>query len=425
MANVRLYLMKCGAIGVAALAITPSTSDAAVPCGPVSGRTLAESDSARIYQLRPPAGVNADWLSYACLRGHRAIALDDPAAADRGELASTDLDPTKPAAVGGPWAAFALHTYSIDGYTDMNYLDVQLVDLRTGKTRTSGGTAAYQETDFGSYGGSLTDLVLRPTGALAWIGAGRVVAFDERGNRKLDRRARKRTLRLDGRHITWTSRDGTERRASLRGTPGGDNDTVLRGAAASVPCGPASLPTLAQDRTTRVYYGPPNPDPEFPSAVFACMRGLPRAVRLTYEGDEYSYEDVKQAIVSGRFVAHVEDGYFGEALEDDRWVALEIKDLVTGKVFAVDGYEEWAFTGDEGAHPFTDFAFGPKGAVVAIGRGRVVRIDSRGAKRVGTQALKRSLRINGRRATWRGKDGRRHATTLRGMPPLREPSPTH
>ena len=187
---------------------TPTGAPAAkVPCGPPQARTLAASSVARAYA--------ASGIAYGCSSGgKKQIRL--------GEIRAHPGAPrVGPVVVAGYLAAYGLQRSGVDTGSG----SVQVQRLSDGQmlqsvpaTVTKLGPESYQ---------SVAAIVLKPDGAVAWIGTGmsiihrrqavEVHKVDRHGSRMLDHGTGigERSLRLHGSTVTW-SHGGRTRSATLR-----------------------------------------------------------------------------------------------------------------------------------------------------------------------------------------------------------------
>lgn len=198
-----LLLGASGASGVYGASAAQSRSSSRVPCGPSGATTLAASHQARVY-------VSAG-TAYGCARGgRRHIRLG----ARRTCLGTARIDPV---VVTGALAAYGSETCGVDAGTT-NVVVRRLTDGRQLRSAPATGPVGPE-----SYA-SVTSLVLRSDGAVAWIGQGqsigtrrRVVEVwrsDRHGLARLGSGARicARSLRLRGATLQW--RDGTGTRTA-------------------------------------------------------------------------------------------------------------------------------------------------------------------------------------------------------------------
>jgi hypothetical protein len=155
-------------------------------------RTLLWTPEARVFHRIRPSGdpfVPDTPVAYGCLFARaRAVLLDE------------DFDPDSDLRLfrlAGPYVAYALDGCPMGcGWT------VNVVDLRNGKKHWINiGSEGYA-------GGPATDLVLAPSGSIAWIVAARpdqVAIQDASGRRVLDSGERITSLELHGSTLTWVN----------------------------------------------------------------------------------------------------------------------------------------------------------------------------------------------------------------------------
>ncbi|MFL5895381.1 MAG: calcium-binding protein [Thermoleophilaceae bacterium] len=182
------------------------------PCRPPGSNTLATTATARVFSLT----VERETYTYGCLLGVRGL-MELGGMSEFGDSDFVDL-----LQLAGPYAGFA---YSYQGPAS-SYTQVHVVDLRSGAVVHVGGAGP----DNGDDNGAVTDLVMKPNGSVAWIGAGLtwnaatrqnervtiVGKIDTGGYAELDRGddIDAGSLRLDGSALSWTNA-GRPRTATL------------------------------------------------------------------------------------------------------------------------------------------------------------------------------------------------------------------
>ena len=192
--------------GAAAALPAPRAGAARTLCGPIGAHTLAASAVARAYSA---AGV-----VYGCAAGGaRSYRL--------GQQTTCIMSArVAPVTVAGRLAAYGLEQCGVDtGFTEVVVL--RLTDgtvLHEPAATSPAGPESYQSVD---------SLVLRPDGAVAWIGTGsslgtgarltEVRRLDRRGEALLDAGSavRTRSLRLRGSQLSWLH-GAARRTATLR-----------------------------------------------------------------------------------------------------------------------------------------------------------------------------------------------------------------
>jgi hypothetical protein len=147
-----------------------------VVCGPARAKTVAQGERARVFLVR--RGEDDD-EPYGCVRGSRK----------RRSLGSTycygsssGCSPFADAAVAGDLVAYGTQ-YCCGGAGDV-YFEVVVQNLRTGRVRSRQFVG-----NPGTQDARLLDLVVRPTGAAAWLWT-RITAGPPRTDVVLSRSAR-------------------------------------------------------------------------------------------------------------------------------------------------------------------------------------------------------------------------------------------
>jgi hypothetical protein len=190
----------------------------AVPCGPSHVATLARTRTTRIYE-RPRTDDEHGPATYVCVARRKPVRLDEP-----DDSLYMDEVARRPIVLNRRYAAYAVNATADEGIAAYDSTDVWVTDAIRRRNVVSCGCRAFFQAEF-SHNGTVRALVLTDRGSIAWIGRGRLIALDERGHRKLDRRAVSESLRLRGHRIFWRTRDGVHRADTLRGSPHGvDSD---------------------------------------------------------------------------------------------------------------------------------------------------------------------------------------------------------
>lgn len=197
---------------VVGCALGVARASAASVCGPAHGKTIVGSDKGRVYTVKEKGGRGAV-RTLACVRGGKPKALLAPAAERRAETGERIANPV----LRAPWVAFSWEVIQID----VQRAGVTVVNARTGRTlRIS--TALTVDSPWVS----VSELVLRKTGSIAWIAEGgdgaegllarEVSASDRSGTRVLDDQPgiAPHSLRLIGSTVSWEV-DGLARTAPL------------------------------------------------------------------------------------------------------------------------------------------------------------------------------------------------------------------
>lgn len=184
--------------------------------------SAARSRQATVFALVIPH--TGDYAYYACLFSrHRLIPLDDPT----NDNVALTFRP--PAALGGPFAAYAINASGGGGVDGVNNDDVAVTDLRSARTRT---TCASSPAFRGVCQGTPIKLIAAPDGTAVWT-----IAGDDQNGKRLYQimawphgaraaglvaegpRIKPRSVSIRAGRVSWTLSDGTTHSAPL---PHGD-----------------------------------------------------------------------------------------------------------------------------------------------------------------------------------------------------------
>jgi hypothetical protein len=175
--------------------VTASGSDASLPCGPASARTLAVDSLARVYE----SGGSV----YACVRGaSTARRLGSAQSCIRSQRAG-------PVALAGETVAYGLESCGVD----TGFGSVVVRRLSDGQQLRS--LAATTQPLLPESYQQVSSLVVKSDGAVAWIGVAKSIIrhgenvevhkADKRGAAELDSGTAvgQSSLRLRGSQVTW------------------------------------------------------------------------------------------------------------------------------------------------------------------------------------------------------------------------------
>ncbi len=150
------YLVATAAL---LLVPTPASAEAKRRVCSKAGSTMAASAGARVYSLPPRDGFE---YVYACRRrtGRRVLLGTRGDCQNQAEVGHV--------ALAGPFVGYSMRTCGIE---DEGSSSIAVRDLRSGKAVRSADAVGPPAPGVTESGSSVLELVLKPNGSVAWIGA--------------------------------------------------------------------------------------------------------------------------------------------------------------------------------------------------------------------------------------------------------------